>query len=386
MRGYRGGEILSHLLLFARQLKERGLKITPDRVVDAARSLSLIDLALRQDFYLVLKANLVSSLKEAAVFDLIFEEFWSRLPEEESPKSGFPRGEMEEGEEPGEEGTLSMSLEWELASGEEGGDEQGRRGAYSQEEVLLEKDFSQFSEKELGILEREFTRLLAHWAIRISRRREPAARGREMDFRRSLKKASRHGGEFFDLARRRRKVKPMEVIVLCDVSGSMDASTRFILQFLFGMGRAFPRSDIFVFSTRLTRITDILQHSPWPQALAAISRRVRDWSGGTMIGHCLRVFNEQCAKRVRAGSAVIILISDGWDRGEPEQLAAEMKRIKRKARKLIWLDPLLGTPDYHPFCLGMRTALPYIDHFLPANTLKGLRAMGEILVAQSARG
>jgi len=381
MRGYRRGEILSHLLLFTRQLKERGLKITPDRVVDAARSLSLIDLALRQDFYLVLKANLVSSLKEAAVFDLIFEEFWSSLPREPNQQPDFSPGETEEGEEPLEGGMLSRQPELELTAGEEGGEEEETRSLYSPEEVFLKKDFSQFSEEEAAILDRELARLLARWAVKVSRRREPAARGREMDFRRSLKKAACHEGEFLDLVRRRRKVKPMEVIVLCDVSGSMDASTSFILQFLLGLGRAFPRSEFFVFSTSLTRITDILRHRPWPQALAALSRRVRDWSGGTRIGHCLKVFNEQHAKRLTAGSAVIILISDGWDRGEPEQLAAEMKRIKRKARKLIWLNPLLGAPDYRPLCLGMRTALPYVDHFLPANTLQGLMAMGEVLMA-----
>jgi hypothetical protein len=204
-----------------------------------------------------------------------------------------------------------------------------------------------------------------------------------MDFRRSLKKAVRYGGDMLELVRRRRKVKPLKVIVICDVSGSMDASTRFILQFFFGMQKIFRKSETFVFSTRLTRITDILKRNRWAQALADISRRARDWSGGTKIGHCLKVFNERYARGMTAASSAIILISDGWDRGEPELLEAEMKRIKRRASRLIWLNPLMGTPDYRPLCQGMRTALPYVDYFLPANTLKGWKTLGDVLVGLS---
>ena len=145
-------------------------------------------------------------------------------------------------------------------------------------------------------------------------------------------------------------------------------------------------NQTFVFSTRLTRITDILKRNRWAGALAAISQRVPDWSGGTKIGPCLQSFNERFARGFALGSTFIILISDGWDLGTPEVLDAEMKKLKRKARRIIWMNPLAGTPGYQPISQGMRTALPYIDYLLPANTLKGLRAMGEILVAQSAKG
>ena len=384
MLGYRQGEILSHLLLFARQLKEKGLKITPDGVVDAARSLAFIDLSFRQDFNSALKANFVSSPLDLAVFDALFEQFWSHIQKEESQESPLPNaGEQEDGETCGEE-IPPRSQEVEYASEENGPDEQELRSGYSPEEVLVGKDFSQFSSEEGGILEREFARILSQLATRVSRRRKPAARGREMDFRRSLKRAVRHGGEMVELVRRKRKIKPLKVMVICDVSGSMDASTRFILRFLFGMQKVLDQSECFVFSTRLTRITDILKHNRWAQTLTDISRRVQDWSGGTKIGHGLQVFNERYARRMTARSSVVILISDGWDRGEAELLEAEMKRLKRRARRLIWLNPLLGTPEYQPLCLGMRTALPYIDYFLPANTLKGLQAMRDVLVSLSA--
>jgi uncharacterized protein with von Willebrand factor type A (vWA) domain len=364
MLGYRQGEILSHLLLFARQLKEKGLKITPDGVVDAARSLAFIDLSFRQDFNSALKANFVSSPVDLAVFDALFEQFWSQIQKEESQESPLPNaGEQEDGETCGEE-IPPRSQEVEYASEENGPDEQELRSGYSPEEVLVGKDFSQFSSEERGILEREFARILSQLATRVSRRREPAARG---------------GGEMVELVRRKRKIKPLKVMVICDVSGSMDASTRFILRFLFGMQKVLDQSECFVFSTRLTRITDILKHNRWAQALTDISRRVQDWSGGTKIGHGLQVFNERYARRMTARSSVVILISDGWDRGEAELLESEMKRLKRKSRRLIWLNPLLGTPEYQPLCLGMRTALPYIDYFLPANTLRGLRTLGDVL-------
>ena len=379
MPGYRQGEILSHLLLFARQLKAKGLKITPDGVADAARSLAFIDLSFRQDFYSALKANFVSSPKDLAVFDALFEQFWTRIQKEESQELPLPSTEEQEnGEACGDE-SPSGSQEVEVASEENGVDEQELRSGYSPEEVLVGKDFSRFFPEEEGILEREFARILSQLATRVSRRRKPAARGREMDFRRSLKRAVRHGGEMVELVRRKRKIKPLKVMVICDVSGSMDASTRFMLRFLFGMKKVLDQSEFFVFSTRLTRITDILQPNRWTQALTDISRRVQDWSGGTKIGHCLQVFNERYARRMAARSSVVILISDGWDRGEAELLDAEMKRLKRRARRLIWLNPLLGTPEYQPLCLGMRTALPYVDFFLPANTLRGLRTLGDVL-------
>jgi uncharacterized protein with von Willebrand factor type A (vWA) domain len=382
MPSYRQGEILSHLLLFARRLKEKGLKITPGRVVDATRSLDFIDLSYREDFSSALKTNFVSSREDLAVFEALFEQFWSLLEKENQKSFLSPSEEQEEGETSGEE-MISAAQDLSLPSGEEGGEDKEPRGAYSPEEVLLGKDFSQFSPEEWRILERELAHLLSELTMRVTRRREPSGRGREMDFRRSLKKAVRYGGDMLELVRRRRKVKPLKVIVICDVSGSMDASTRFILQFFFGMQKIFRKSETFVFSTRLTRITDILKRNRWAQALADISRRARDWSGGTKIGHCLKVFNERYARGMTAASSAIILISDGWDRGEPELLEAEMKRLKRRASRLIWLNPLMGTPDYRPLCQGMRTALPYIDYFLPANTLKGWKTLGDVLVGLS---
>ena len=385
MPGYRPGEIFPHLLLFARRLKEKGLKITPTRVMDAARSLEFIDLAVRRDFAAALRANFVSSTEEQTVFDELFGQFFGRSQEVLPKRVVSSNGEAEAGETSGE-GLFSISLDEESSPEEETAGERSLRQGYSPQEILMAKDFSEFSREDTEILEREFSRLLARLARKVSRRREPTAKGRMMDFRRTIRRTVPYGGEILELVRRRPKSKPLKVIVICDVSGSMDASTRFILQFFFGMQKVFRKGETFVFSTRLTRITDILKRNRWAEALKAISQRVQDWSGGTQIGQCLRMFNERYAKDLASGSAVVILISDGWDRGDPELLEAEMKRLKRRARRLIWMNPLMETPEYRPICQGMRTALPYVDHFLPANTLKGLKAAGEILATQSVRG
>ena len=376
------GDLFTHFLWFARQLKKKGLKITPGRVIDALKSLSYVDLSLRSDFADALKLNFVSSRSEIPVFDALFEEFWGRV-QELLPAEAAPCGDEPEGEGEGESGGSESGFDFleESSPGEEEGEkEQKQIWSYSPQEKLMRKDFREFSLEETSTLTREFQRLISQWVMKMSRRKIPSAKGREMDFRRTLRRTVRHGGEVLELIRKRPKQKPLKIIVLCDVSGSMDPALAFVLQFFFTLQRAFRNSETFVFSTRLTRITDILKRNRWPEALKAVSQRVQDWSGGTRIGECLDIFNDRYMKGLAAGSAILIFISDGWDRGEPELLAAEMKRLKRRARRIIWMNPLLGAPDYEPLCLGMRTALPYIDHFLPAHNLLALKNLGETLI------
>lgn len=379
MVGPKSGELFPNLLLFARLLKEKGLKITPGRVIDAARSLAFVDLSKRQDFASALWANWASSAQEISLFQELFREFWSQWERTER-KRVLPSPEGVEAEGEGQENLPFLSKE-DLSSQEPEGPEKGRQGLrYSPGERLSTKDFSHIPMPQAPALQREFQRLLSSWVMKRSLRKRPSLRGREVDFRRTFRKAMGHGGELLELVRKDSKVKPLKVITLCDVSGSMDASTRFILLFFHGLQRAFHRSETFVFSTRLTRITELLKRNRWPAALKAIGKRAQDWSGGTRIGQCLRIFNERYAKGLAAGSMIVILISDGWDRGDPGLLSSEMKRLKRRARRIIWMNPLLETPGYQPICLGMKAALPYIDHFIPASSLKNFQELGEILI------
>jgi uncharacterized protein len=375
-----GGDLFTHLLLFARQLKQAGLRITSARVTDAFRSLEHIDLAERRDFVEALQANFVSSKKEIAVFREVFGRFWARIGES-TPKKTLWTDEGPEGDRDLKEGPLSAAREEAPPPAEKSGDNNFSAG-YSPREAFLVKDFNQYSLEDESTLERETARLISRWTMRVSRRRKAASKGEEIDFRRTIRKAVRNGGEIVELSKRQRRIKPLKIISLCDVSGSMDASTWFTLRFIFALQRTFRRSESFVFSTRLTRITDVVKKKQRGNALQILGRRVRDWSGGTRLGACLKTFNEVWGKGMAAGSAVVILFSDGWDRGNAALLEAEMKRLKRRAHRVIWMNPLLGTPGYRPLTRGMQAALPHIDHFLPANDLKSLRRLGEVLADQ----
>ena len=377
--GLKRGELFPNLLLFARRLKENGLKITPGRVIDGARSLAFVDLSNRRDFASALRANWASSAREISLFHELFREFWSQWERKER-KRILPSPEGTEVEGEAQDNLPFLSKEDFSSQEPEGPGKEGQSLRYSAQERLSTKDFSHIPPHQATALQQEFQRLLSSWVMKRSLRKRPSPRGRAMDFRRTFRKAVGHGGELLELFRRDSKVKPLKVITLCDVSGSMDASTRFILLFFHGLQRAFRRSETFVFSTRLTRITELLKRNRWPAALKAIGQRVQDWSGGTRIGQCLRVFNERYAKGLPAGSMVVILISDGWDRGDPGLLESEMKRLKRRARRIIWMNPLLETPGYQPICLGMKAALPYIDHLLPADSLKNFKSLGEVLL------
>jgi len=378
------GDLFAHLLLFARQLKRSGLKITPGRVMDAFRSIEGIDVADRGDFFEVLKANFVSSKKEIAVFNEVFGYFWGRS-EELPSKYALPADAGFQGEGDLEEGPLAEAREDSSAPSQRS-DEKSVSAGYSPQEVFLVKDFSRYSLEDRTALEKETTRLIARWVMRVSRRRKPASKGKEVDFRRTLRRTMRNGGEILELVKRQRKVKPLKIISLCDVSGSMEDATRFTLQFIFGLQKAFRRSEAFVFSTGLTRVTDVVKKNQRGNALTLLGRRVPDWSGGTRLGACLKTFNDIYGKGMAAGSAVVILFSDGWDRGDPAVLDAEMKRLKRRARRIIWMNPLLGSPGYRPLTRGMRAALPYIDDFLPAGNLKDLKNLGSALADRLREG
>ncbi len=372
------GKMAFHFFEFSRRLRRAGVKVTPDRMVDAARSLAAVDLSRREDFSAALKTNFISSKEDAAVFDRLFEAYWramTSLP----PDAAGPEERERKSEEMGPDEEITAEVELLVSDEEDDGSDDSGRGEYSSQEIFVTKDFTRFTPEEWEAADHELLRILARMVQRMSRRREVSAKGREIDFRRSFRRGLRYGGEFVYLLRRRRKEKPLKIIALCDVSGSMDPSTRFTLKFIFGLRRAFARSEFFVFSTRLTRITDIVKQHQWAAALDRIGRRARDWSGGTRIGESLQALNRQFMRDLTAGSAVVILISDGWDRGDREVMDREMKRLKRKARRLIWMNPLLGSPGYQPLSQGMQTALPYIDDLLPAGNLQGVRKLGKVL-------
>src|SRR6266705_1556690 len=240
----------------------------------------------------------------------------------------------------------------------------------SDREALMEQDFSTFPAEQLDEVARLTVQIAKRLARRVSRRRKPTRRGGMIDLRRSMR-ANLMKGEIIELRRRARRRRKVRLVLLCDVSGSMDLYSRFLLQFLFALQNVFERVETFTFSTRLTRVSDHLKGRSYRQVLRRLTD-VRDWSGGTRIGESLAQFNREWS-RVVDRRTIVIVLSDGWDTGEPDLLAGELLRIKRRAGRVIWLNPLLGNPSYEPLTRGMAAALPLVDDFAPGHNLAALR-------------
>jgi hypothetical protein len=264
----------------------------------------------------------------------------------------------------------TLALETWGGEDEDGGGEPLSVPAASDREALAAQDFATFAPDQLDDVFRLTVQIARRLARRISRRRRPVRRRGRVDLRRTLR-ANLTRGDLIELRHRERKRRKVKLVLLCDVSGSMDLYSRFLLQFLFALQNVFGRVETFTFATRLTRITEHLRGRSYRQALRRL-REVRDWSGGTRIGEALAEFDREWSLLVDRRTIVIIL-SDGWDTGEPEVLAAALLRIKRKAARVLWLNPLLGNPSYEPLTRGMAAALPLVDHFAAAHNLAALR-------------
>ena len=371
----RRGDLSANVVDFCRLLRRRGLPLGPMEAADALRALAAVEVTDRREVYLTLRAVLASGQDAQRIFDEVFWEFW-----------GARQREIHTGA-PGEQGALALDgqqaldrvlLEWHDADEEAGGDGE-RVPAYSPVEALTRKDFSAFSADELNEITAVVVAIARRVATRLSRRTRAARRGHLVDLRRTMRASLRSGGEILEILRRERRLQKTRIVLLCDVSGSMDLYSRFLIQFVYALQHAVGRVETFVFSTGLSRITGSLAHEDLRAALDEIARRVPDWSGGTKIGRSLRRFLTEYAARVLDPRTVVIIISDGWDTGEVDVLEAGMAELHRRVAKVIWLNPLLASPGYEPICQGMRVALPYVDIFAPAHNLESLKRLERYL-------
>ena len=237
-----------------------------------------------------------------------------------------------------------------------------------------QKDFRAFDSAELDQIAILARRIVKRLARNPSRRWKPVRSGPRINLRRSLRLSLRTGGELIELSYKKRKLKRTKLFVICDVSGSMDGYSRLLLQFIYGLQNSFAKVETFAFSTSLSRITGYLKNKTYQRALERLSSKVHGWSGGTRIGASLATFNAEWLRRIDRRTIVLIL-SDGWDIGEPEQLVEELSQLKRRAGRVIWLNPLLGSASYQPVTRGMQAALPFINVFAPAHDLPSLRAL-----------
>jgi len=384
-------------LAFARLLRRAGVKTTTGQAMDFVRAIEHIDISRREEFREAARACLVTHKDDLPVFDRLFDLYWRAKPEytdgllqqpdpndviELAPEEGEEAEETEGSSVEGARGRRLEAIEaLEEAEEGEGSEAESLADAfsYSPAEILREKDFADFTEDELAQIRRFMQQLTWEIGRRRSRRKVASPKGRFIDPRRTMRRSLQSGGVPLTLARRQTKTKPRQLVVICDVSGSMDRYSRILLQFIYAVENGMAKVEAFVFGTRLTRVTRLLKHQDIDEAMRRVAREVQDWSGGTRIGQSLQTFNQEWARRVLRNGAVVLIISDGWDRGDPQLLAQEMARLQRSCYRLIWLNPLLGSPRYEPLTRGMQAALPYIDDFMPIHNFASLEALAKHL-------
>lgn len=359
------GNAIVDLCRFARA---NGLPASVKESLGALEVASTVGVADRGTLKAALRAVLCSSKADWDLFEELFEAFWSgessirRAPRVKFAVSGkLPESKREK--------ALAVPIpgKIETAEGQEG---KSVLGATVQER-LKQADFSQIASADLADLELIALRLLRHMSLRLSRRLRAARARGKVDLRRTIRLSISRGGDPIYLSFRNRRLQQLRLVILLDVSGSMNPYSLFLVRFAYALQKYFKRVDTFLFSTKLTDITAALRTRNLRDALEAVSQEAADWSGGTRIGESLREFRVLHGNLLSRNTLFLVL-SDGWDTGEPEALAAELSAIKRRVRKIIWLNPLLGMEGYEPVTRGMSAALPHIDVFAPAHNLQSL--------------
>ena len=368
--------VVRHVVTFGRVLREVGLEVGPGRVADALRGVGAVDLTRQEDVYFALRQTLVSRHDELDLFDRAFNAWFLRAPV-------LPPVRTAPG--PVAQQTVGESLS--DGAGSEQDDEMGdplELGA-SGHELLRDKDFAEMTPDEYRRVRRLIAAIAGNRPLRDSRRRRSDPRGDRLDMRRLIRYSLRTGGDPVDRPYRARKKVPRKLVVLCDVSGSMDAYARALVLFLHAAVGSGPGVEAFAFGTRLSRLTPELGTRDPDSALEKCTEAVTDWGSGTRIGASLKEFNDLYGKRALSRGAVVVIVSDGWERQDPELVGREMARLARAAYAVVWVNPLKGNPEYQPLAGGMRAALPYVDRFLSGHNLRSLEELAAVLAGIERR-
>lgn len=359
---------------FARLLRSAGIRVPTDRVTWFARSLGVLGVGSRDDVYSCARATLASRPEDFATLDICFDLWWtSRADLEVEPES--------------EELTVAIETYDDEDSEEDDVDNAAApepdltfRLRFSDSEVLADKDFAKCTQAELDEAARAMERIAVIVPSRqTSRKVASNMRRGVIDIRRSVREAVAHRGEPIQIRHLVNGGRPRRIVLLCDISGSMEPYARALLRFLHTAVASGVRVEAFTFSTSLTRITRELSWKDPDVALSRAGQAVRDWSGGTRIGEALKDFNERYGIRGMARGAIVVIMSDGWDRGEPELVSREMGRLSRVAQRIIWVNPLKYTPGYAPVARGMSAALPFVTDFVEGHSLGSLVQLAEVI-------
>jgi uncharacterized protein with von Willebrand factor type A (vWA) domain len=352
---------------FCRFARECGLPAGVKESLDALRAAEAVGIAEREKLKYALRAVICSSKADWDLFADVFETFWdqneanAQLMQRKSKRAKSDLQQQSAGEPLVGQGNSSVTE----------GEGKAVLGATAHER-LKKSDFLQLTDADMAELERISVRLLQQMSLRLSRRIKNIARHGRIDLRRTIRQGISRGGDLIDLSFRRRKLQQLKLVIVLDVSGSMNPYSIFFVRFAYALQKYVKRVDTFLFSTHLTEITSALRARQLTDAMESLADHAAGWSGGTKIGDSLRDLNRQHGRRLFSRDTVVMILSDGWETGDPEMMAAELGAIKRKVRKLIWLNPLLGIADYQPITRGMSAAMPYIDVFAPAHNLESL--------------
>tara|TARA_B100000945_G_scaffold320716_1_gene331726 strand:+ start:1485 stop:2681 length:1197 start_codon:yes stop_codon:yes gene_type:complete len=382
------GELSANLVGFCRYLRLNGLKPGMGEQIDALRALEEVDFVNEDSFRIALRTTLAKSNKEQEIFDEHFYQFWDVWKNAEklyhklngkNDKSSVITTEYT----PKNQSFISIS-DW--LSDVDCVEEEKKTAGYSPFETESERDFSTFKADELSEVMRLINEVGRVLATRFSRRTVDTKKRGAFDFRRTMRLSLRRGGEIFDLAHHRRRRQRLKLVLLCDVSKSMDLYSRFLIQFIYAFQSVYRRIETFVFSTSLHHITEILLDDDLSNALDYLSRTVKDWSGGTKIGGSLEQFVSNYGMQLVDSQTVVLIISDGWDTGEVDLLEKNMHYLHKNSRYVLWLNPLKGNPGFQPSTRGMQAALPHIDFFASAHNIISLRNLvRQLILIQSGK-
>lgn len=353
--------LLTRTLALCQRAREANIPITPSRVLDVFRTLPAIDCSDQDSFRLALRLNLVSSREEEQRFDALFHEFFQG----ESADRLWPnriRGESMQGSL----GHHFKELDQDITTQPE---------AFSAEDTSRGLDLASRWDPEAPSLEQIIRELARHLAHRPSRRQQRATHGRRIDVRQSLRRSARQGPDFMPLARVEPKTRKTRIVMLCDVSGSMDAFNPFLLRLMFGLQQALANSRTLVFSTHVTEITASLRRRSVQETLREVGDTVSHWSGGTHIGGALATLNRTVLREGVGGATVVMILSDGYDNGEVARIEAEMRTLQRQCECVVWINPMYGASTFKVRAAGMKAALPFVDYFLPAFDARSLKVL-----------
>jgi uncharacterized protein with von Willebrand factor type A (vWA) domain len=368
-----GAAFTANVARFARVLRRAGLDVEPGQTATFLRAMQLLGFDRRADVRAAGRAIFVRRREEGPIYEAAFDLFWrrgsggepdERLPRLSQRQRAGAAGEIppDRGDAPGAEAIAAV-----------------RPGSASAQELLRTADFASLSPEEARDAEAMLEALRPRLALRRSRRSRVGRSGHRPAARRMLRQALATGGEALRWRWLRRSARPRPIVLVCDISGSMERYSRFMLRFAHALQRSGAPVEVFVFGTRLTRITRQLRVRSPDEALRRVAERVLDWSGGTRIGESLHQLNRRWVRRAVRSGAIVLLVSDGWERGDPELLAREMATLRRSCHRLVWIDPLAAREGFEPATAGLRAALPHVDEFVPAASVASLETLAERL-------